>query len=361
MKQNMNITFKPLQETDLNLLCRWLDQPHVKEWWNDGLTYEEIKHKYRKRIGDTMVAPFIAYLNDVPIGFIQYYHANKVSDGWWPEAVEGTVGIDQLIGEVDYINRGIGTQMICAFTKMLLNNNAIKKIITDVDPKNMRAVRCYEKAGFHFVKKLMPPDGVANLMELTPTKTILTTERLILRTWQSSDIPLMTAISSDPSVMEFFPSTQDTAATQTLVDRICNHYEKYGYSLYAVETKDTHEFIGFVGLSHPSFDIPKFKSKGLPIVEIGWRISSKHWGCGYATEAAKAVLHYAFTVLKLDEIISFTVPANTRSRRVMEKIGLHHSKEDDFEHPKIDNSSPLSQHVLYRLTRNEYIKTMNQP
>ena len=130
------------------------------------------KHKYRERIDDTIVVPFIAYLDDMPIGFIQYYHVDKVGDGWWPDEVEGTVGIDQFIGEADNINRGYGTQMICAFNKMLFKNSAIKKIITDVDPKNKRAIRCYEKAGFTFVKELMTPDGLAYLMQLTTTKII---------------------------------------------------------------------------------------------------------------------------------------------------------------------------------------------
>ncbi len=189
-------------------------------------------------------------------------------------------------------------------------------------------------------------------------KIILSTERLILRTWEPSDVPLMTAISSDPLVMEHFPAIQDNAATQVLVDHINQHYETFGYAAYAVEIKDTHEFIGFVGLNHPSFEIPNFQPKGLPIVEIAWRLSSKHWGEGYATEAAKAVLYYAFTELNLPEIISFTVPANTKSRRVMEKIGLNHSEADDFDHPKLEENSPLKRHVLYRLTRNSYITTL---
>ena len=187
-------------------------------------------------------------------------------------------------------------------------------------------------------------------------KIILSTERLILRTWKPSDIPLMAAISSNPLVMEHFPATQDIAATQALVNHINQHYEKFGYALYAVETKDTHEFIGFVGLNHPPFEIPNFQPTSLPIVEIGWRLSSKHWGKGYATEAAKAVLHYAFTELNLIEIISFTVAANIKSRRVMEKIGLHHSENDDFDHPKLEENSPLKQHVLYRLTRTEHMQ-----
>ncbi len=157
--------FKSLQEDDLTLLCAWLDKPHVKAWWNDGFTHDEIKEKYRRRIGDPIVVPFIVYLDEVPIGFIQYYHADKVGDGWWPDEVEGTVGIDQFIGEEDYLNRGYGSKMIAEFVKKLFATPGIKKIITDVDPKNQRAIRCYEKVGFKFVKELMTPDGLAYLME----------------------------------------------------------------------------------------------------------------------------------------------------------------------------------------------------
>lgn len=186
------------------------------------------------------------------------------------------------------------------------------------------------------------------------TKIILSTERLILRTWKPDDTPLMTAISSDPMVMEHFPALQDNVATQALIDHINQHYETFGYAAYAVEIKDTHEFIGFVGLNHPPFEIPNFHPKGSPIVEIAWRLSSKHWGQGYATEAAQAVLYYAFTELNLQEIISFTVPANTKSRHVMEKIGLNHSEADDFDHPKLEENSHLKRHVLYRLARDNY-------
>lgn len=159
-------TFKPLQEPDLNLLCHWLNEPHVKEWWDDHLTDEAIKSKYKKRIGDTIVVPFIVLLNDKPIGFIQYYYANKVGDGWWPNEVEETIGIDQFIGEKNLINRGIGTKMLHTFVDGLSRNYNIKKFITDVAPKNLRAIRCYEKVGFVFAKKIMTPDGLAYLMIL---------------------------------------------------------------------------------------------------------------------------------------------------------------------------------------------------
>ncbi len=183
---------------------------------------------------------------------------------------------------------------------------------------------------------------------------ILTTARLILRTWLPSDVPTMAAINADPLVMKHFPSTQDAEATQALVDHIHAHQQQFGYSLYAVEKKDTNTFIGFVGLNQPPFVIPNFQPNSTPIVEIGWRLSSQHWGRGYATEAAQAVLAHAFTTLNLAEIISFTVVANTPSRRVMEKIGLHHDVADDFDHPNLTADSPLRRHVLYRLTKDDY-------
>lgn len=156
--------FKPLQEEHLDVITVWLNKPHVKEWRNDNLTEEEIKSKYRNRIGSDTILPFIAYLDDKPIGFIQYYYAKKIGDDWWPNEMEGTVGIDQFIGEEEYINRGYGTQMIGQFLEKLFSDNKLKKVITDADEKNHRAIRCYEKLGFCFSHKLSTPEGMVNLM-----------------------------------------------------------------------------------------------------------------------------------------------------------------------------------------------------
>lgn len=166
MSEVQQFIFKPLQSEHLELLCQWLDQPHVKEWWDDHLTHDEIKAKYGARIGDTVVVPFIVYLSEKPIGFIQYYVANQVGEGWWPDAEEGTVGIDQFIGEAEYLNQGYGTALIRAFVKKLLADPKIKKVITEADPDNARARRCYEKAGFHFVGEIDTPDGKSLLLEI---------------------------------------------------------------------------------------------------------------------------------------------------------------------------------------------------
>ena len=151
-------------------------------------------------------------------------------------------------------------------------------------------------------------------------------------------------------------SSKNLDETQKLIDSCSSCYKKHGFTLFPVELKETSEFIGFVGLNVPGFNIPNFKSKSDIIVEIGWRLGSNHWNNGYATEAAMAVLRYAFTTLNLTEIISFTTVNNRASRRVMEKIGLHYDATSDFDHPKIALSSLLRPHVLYRKTQIEILK-----
>ena len=94
--------------------------------------------------------------------------------------------------------------------------------------------------------------------------------------------------------------------------------------------------------------MPNFDAPFMPAVEIGWRLGFDYWGQGFATEAARAVRDYAFNELKRSEIVSFTVPQNTASRRVMEKIGMVHDPSADFNHPDLPQNHRLSRHVLYR-------------
>ncbi|KTD43092.1 GNAT family N-acetyltransferase [Legionella parisiensis] len=158
--------FKPLTHFDLDLLCRWFEKTHVLEWWNDKLTPEQIKEKYGARIDDDVVCPYIVYINKKPIAFIQYYWVIKAREGWWPDEDANTVGLDQFIGEENYINKGFGTLMIKEFIQFLFQNPLIRKIITEADPNNLRAKRCYEKAGFHEMGIIDTPDGKSILMTL---------------------------------------------------------------------------------------------------------------------------------------------------------------------------------------------------
>jgi RimJ/RimL family protein N-acetyltransferase len=174
----------------------------------------------------------------------------------------------------------------------------------------------------------------------------LETERLVLRQWQETDREPFRRINADPRVMGFFPGTLSAGESDALVDRIERHFEQHGFGLWAAELRADQSLIGFVGLAAPTFE-----AAFTPCVEIGWRLSAHYWGQGLATEAAREVVRYAFGELRLESLVSLTVPANIRSRRVMEKIGMTRDPRDDFNHPNLPEGHPLRRHVLYRLLR----------
>lgn len=174
----------------------------------------------------------------------------------------------------------------------------------------------------------------------------LRTERLYLRRWRPADREPFARLNADRRVVEFLPGPLSREASDARVDRILDHFERYGFGLWAVEIPGVTPFAGFVGLSVPQFEAPF-----MPCVEAGWRLDADHWNRGYATEGARAVLDYGFRWLGLDEILSYTVPKNLRSRRVMEKLGMTHAPAEDFDHPLLPEGHPLRRHVLYRLRR----------
>ncbi len=175
------------------------------------------------------------------------------------------------------------------------------------------------------------------------------TEHLILREWQPEDLPPFAAINQDPQVMQFLRKPLTPSETAAMVEKIQRHFQQHGFGLFACVLKETSTCIGYVGLN-----VPDFEAHFTPCVEIGWRLSSRVWGKGYATEAALAVLEFGFTQCRLQEIVSFTVPANARSIRVMEKIGMTRDLKGDFYHPKLPPEHPLRLHLLYRITKQEY-------
>jgi RimJ/RimL family protein N-acetyltransferase len=172
----------------------------------------------------------------------------------------------------------------------------------------------------------------------------LLTERLLLRRWVASDRVPFAALNADPKVMEHFPGTLTREASDTLADLISAHFVEHGFGLWAVEVVGVTPFAGFVGLS-----VPEFKTPFGPCVEVGWRLATDYWGYGYATEGARAALAFGFQGLGLSEIVSFTVPGNVRSRRVMERLGMTHDPARDFDHPGLPEAHPLRRHVLYHL------------
>ena len=174
----------------------------------------------------------------------------------------------------------------------------------------------------------------------------LRSERLLLRQWRDADRLPFRQLNADLRVMEFFPEPLAAPASDALFDRAREHFSLHGFGLFAVELVESSAFVGFAGLS-----IPAFNAHFMPAVEIGWRLAFEHWGKGLATEGARAALGFGFNDLGFEQVVSFTVPANLRSRRVMEKLGMTHDPADDFDHPKLPEGHPLRRHVLYRINR----------
>ena len=177
---------------------------------------------------------------------------------------------------------------------------------------------------------------------------MLETNRLLLRQWTEDDFLPFATMCSDKDVMAFFPKRQTQAESHAMATKIQSLIEARGWGFWAVEIPNQHTFIGFVGLH-----VPKSSMPFSPCVEIGWRLSNQHWGKGYATEAAKAALEYAFNQLNLNEVVSFTTLANVRSMAVMQKIGMSNSRQN-FMHPDIEVAHPQCEHVLYKISRWEW-------
>ncbi len=176
----------------------------------------------------------------------------------------------------------------------------------------------------------------------------LETPRLRMRQWRESDRAPFAAMNADPAVMEFCASPPPPAASDASINAWQAQFAAKGWSNWAVELRESGEFIGFTGLS-----VPRRTFSFSPCVEVGWRLARKFWGKGFATEAARAALRVAFERLALPEVVSFTALANLRSRAVMERIGMHNTNQD-FEYPGITEGHPLSLHCLYRITRAQW-------
>jgi RimJ/RimL family protein N-acetyltransferase len=177
----------------------------------------------------------------------------------------------------------------------------------------------------------------------------LRTERLLLRRWRDSDLAPFAEMNADPRVMEHMPALLTRAESDAMAGRIARSFDERGLGLWALEVPGVAAFIGYAGLSIPAFDAPF-----TPCVEVGWRLAHAHWGAGYAGEAARRAIADGFDRLKLDEIVSFTVLANHRSWRLMERLGMRRAPADDFDHPRLPAGHRLARHVLYRLKRGEW-------
>jgi aminoglycoside 6'-N-acetyltransferase len=159
--------FEPLKIKDFELIFKWRNTKQVFKWWRPiPKSLEEIKKEYLKKIKSKIIFPYIVYLQDMAIGYIQAYYASEVGGDWWTNQPDGTYGIDTFIGENEFLSKGHGPAFIKQLTDKLFKERGAKKIITDPSPKNLQAIRAYKKVGFKRKSIINTPDGKAILMEL---------------------------------------------------------------------------------------------------------------------------------------------------------------------------------------------------
>lgn len=188
---------------------------------------------------------------------------------------------------------------------------------------------------------------------------IIETDRLYLRQWQASDFATFAEINADPEVMVYFPKLLLESVSDIIAKKCQQLIADKGWGLWAVALKPSSEeydndaFIGFVGLNETHADM-----SFAPAVEIAWRLHKDYWGQGYATEAARAALKFAFTKLALTEVVSFTAVINKRSQLIMRRIGMTNT-QDNFYHPALNADHRLAEHVLYKITRKQWQNTVN--
>lgn len=170
----------------------------------------------------------------------------------------------------------------------------------------------------------------------------LQTERLTLRPLSEDDSVPFAQMNADPNVVEFLHPPFSQGESDKLLDLLIRTYRERGYGVFALQNSEQ-PFLGIVGLAQPDFE-----AHFTPCVEIAWRLPAKHWNKGYATEAARAVLDFAFTNLGLKEVVAFTAVTNERSQAVMRRLSMTRDPREDFEHPSLVAGHPLRPHVLYR-------------
>ena len=181
----------------------------------------------------------------------------------------------------------------------------------------------------------------------------LRTPRVLLRRWRSQDLAPFAALNADLQVMEYFPAPLTEQQSASLIARAERDFERFGFGLWALELPREEPLIGFLGLMPVPDGLPF-----APAVEVGWRLATRYWGRGLATEAGREVARSAFEEARLPELVSYTAAQNERSRRLMCRLGMVRDPDEDFEHPALAPGHRLSRHVLYRLPAERWRRNM---
>lgn len=189
----MIIQFDVFSEQHIPLFRKWLNQDHIKQFWQESEDDNELRDKFLIRLPKRGIYCFVFKVNenlannnienkmgtsdskhpDKPntennyAGFIQYYEASKIGGGWWDDEKPGSYGIDLMIGDPNQTGKGLGPQVIQEFMKFIISREKnVTSFIIDPEPKNLKGIRAFEKAGFVKEKELVTPNGPTMLMRM---------------------------------------------------------------------------------------------------------------------------------------------------------------------------------------------------
>ena len=185
---------------------------------------------------------------------------------------------------------------------------------------------------------------------MTDAPQRIVTARLVLRRWREGDVAALARLNADPNVMRFFPRTYSFDETRNRVALWTELFEERGFAPWAVELPGVADCIGLVGAGIVGEPMSFAGS-----IEMAWRLDRPFWGQGYALEAAHASLRDIFERVVPPVMIAYTARLNRPSRRVMEKLGMAEDASSAFDHPAIEPGNPLRPHVLYRVSREDFI------
>jgi RimJ/RimL family protein N-acetyltransferase len=175
---------------------------------------------------------------------------------------------------------------------------------------------------------------------------MIETGRLTLRAWRNDDVPSYHAMGSDAAFMHYLGPAMSLADAEAAAARQNAYLETFGACFWAIEHRTSGAFIGYCGIKPGPAGTP---IAGLP--EIGWGIAPDHQRRGYAHEAAAACLDWSRTATDWPSVFAITVPDNTGSRGLVEKLGMTRLADGDFDHPALAAGHPLRRHILYRIDR----------
>lgn len=347
---NNNFQFKPVIESQQELIHQWLQQSYIKEWIHGvglhntltGLAQFIPYYAKMQKIDrhSNLTQHWLGYDGDKP--FVYLLTSNVFSDESSEYAkyreTDGTaITLDIFICDESYLGKGLATRIIKEF--LISQCSDIAEVFIDPEKRNKRAAHVYQKVGFqimgdfiaswhpvpHYIMKL----NMNKLITMQDSKII--TDRLLMRPFTNDDIPSFSKICANPEVMRYIgngmPLDRETVKAQ--ITNWISWYEQQGYGLLALTLKENNQLIGFCGLLHQSVD-------GEHFIELGYRLDQAFWGKGMATEAALAIKNFAFNQLKIATLIAIIHHENTASKHVASKVGMKFMKQTNFKCVLVD-------------------------